>query len=612
MADHQHDIHDPYPPISDYAVIGDCHTAALVSSTCSIDWCCMPRFDAASTFGRLLDWRHGGYCEIRPRTGHVRSSRRYVDGTLVLATTFDGDGGEAVVYDCFTTREGGGRDPYRQLLRVIEGVRGRMGFDVSVVPRFDYGDVRPWLRRRSPHQFTAVGGDDALVIDGDVDFEVVDRHDLCAAVEVQAGERRHLSVMFRLPEQLDDEMPDEVGAAELDRRLAETVAWWRSWGTKLHLEGPFGPGAIRSALVLKALTHAPTGAVVAAATTSLPESARGSRNWDYRYSWIRDSQFTVRALTALGATAEADGFRRFIERTAGGSAESLQIMYGVGGERRLPELELDLEGYDGASPVRIGNAASGQQQLDVYGYLMELSWRWHERGRSPDDDYWRFLLSVVDEVVERWDQTDCGIWEMRGNPQHFVHSKVMCWTAVERGLQLAQACLRRAPQRRWRRAADEIRSAVEERGVDQERGLFVQAFGSSELDASLLLIPAYGFVGWEDERMVRTVDAIIEELSEDGLIRRYVADDSLPGREGAFVAATFWLAECLARQGRLLQARATFERAVAASNDLGLFSEEIDARSGKLLGNFPQGLSHLSHISAAVALTDAGATTTSA
>lgn len=599
------DVNPPYPAIGDYAIVGDCHSAALVSRDASIDWCCLPRFDSGSVFGRLLDWDRGGYCQVEPATDGYTSSRDYLPGTLVLVTTFFAPGGEVRLYDCFTMREGGSRQPYRQLLRVVEGVRGEMDVRVTLRPRFDFGGVKPWLRLHGPKLYSAVGGNDAIVVAGDVDFEIVDLHDFAATVGVRAGERHRLSIAYYPPEDIDPSVPPPPDADELDRRLADTIEWWRTWSAKVKIGGPYGPEAARSALVLKALVHAPTGAVVAAPTTSLPESMGAERNWDYRFSWVRDSQFTVRSLTELGCTDEADGFRRFIERSAAGSAESLQIMYGVGGERRLTEVTLDLDGYCGSQPVRIGNAASNQTQLDVYGYLLDLAWRWHQRGRSPDDDYWRFLLGLVDRSVELWQEPDCGIWEMRGKPQHFVHSKVMCWAAVDRGVRLGHECLRQGPFKRWERAARDMREAIESDGYDTDRGVFVQAFGSKEFDAALLLLPTFDFVAYDDDRMVRTTDAVRHELSDDGLLRRYRGDDELGGTEGVFVACTFWLVECLARQGRSAEAQEVFGRAAATANDLGLFAEEFDPGSRRLLGNFPQGLSHLSHIAAAATLSAA-------
>jgi GH15 family glucan-1,4-alpha-glucosidase len=367
--------------------------------------------------------------------------------------------------------------------------------------------------------------------------------------------------------------------------------------------GPYAGEVLRSAIVLKALTFAPTGAIVAAPTTSLPEVPGGSRNWDYRYCWIRDSSLTVRSLAQVGHVAEANGLRRFVERSAAGSADDLRILYGVGGERRLQEMALDhLDGYRGAVPVRVGNDAATQRQLDVFGHVLDLAWSWHRRGHSPDDDYWRFLLDLVDAACDRWQEPDAGIWEVRGRQRHFVHSKVMAWMAMDRGVRLAKECLRRAPTRRWGAARAACRRAIEQDGYDHRRGVFVRSFGDRKMDASLLLIPTTGFVSWDDDRMVRTVDRIRLELEQDGLLRRYRQNDGLPGEESPFLACSFWLVECLARQGRADEARNVFDRAASTANDLGLFSEEYDTDTGEMLGNFPQGLTHLSHIAAALAL----------
>jgi GH15 family glucan-1,4-alpha-glucosidase len=599
---------DRYPAIADYAFISDCHSMALVNRNGSIDWCCMPRVDTASIFGRLLDWDRGGYCSVTPIEKDATAFQSYVEDTLVLSTTFRTEGGEAVVYDCLAMRRGGRLHPRRQLLRVIEGVRGRIDLRIEVCPRFDYGEVKPWIRRHGARAYSAIGGNDGVIVTSDAHLRPdLDEHSFTATVSVRSKDRVRLTVEFVDPASIEFGLPQLADANELDNRLEETIRWWRRWASQITLQGSHRSAVARSAIALKGLAFAPTGAIVAAATTSLPEAEGGERNWDYRFSWIRDSAFSVRSLADIGCTNEADGFRRFIQRSAAGSARDLQIMYGVGGERRLTEIVLPLDGWRGSRPVRIGNAASRQLQLDAYGTLLELVWRWHRRGDSPDDDYWRFIIDLVEVACDRWQESDRGIWEVRGEPQHFVHSKVMCWLALDRGLKLAEECIRKAPEARWQRVRDEIRKSVETKGYDSKRGVFVQAFGSSNLDAALLMLPIVGFIGYDDERMVRTVDAIRDELMHDGLVLRYrteQTDDGLTGREGTFLACSFWLAEVLARQRRVEDGRKVFDRAASTSTELGLFSEEYDTEGDQMLGNFPQALTHLSHISAAVALSE--------
>jgi GH15 family glucan-1,4-alpha-glucosidase len=593
-----------YAPIAAYGLIGDCHTAALVSTDGSIDWYCVPRFDSGSCFGRLLDWQRGGYCSIQPEAEEWQSFQEYVENTLVLATTFRTASGEARVLDCLTIRSDDALHPHRQLLRVVEGERGYVSFRLRVVPRFDYGYLEPWIRHENINLYTAVGGDDALIIGGDADLhQVGDEPELESCFSVRGGERVRISTVFIRPEDLDRDPPRRVDPRELDELLDQTMQFWREWQSRFRLEGPDDPSVARSAMVLKALTYAPTGAIVAAPTTSLPEAVGSERNWDYRYSWIRDSTFAVRSLTELGYEQEAEHFRRFIHRSTAGSAKELKMAYGLAGERRIHENELqELAGYRGARPVRVGNRAAEQLQLDAFGGLAELTWRWHERGRSPDDDEWRFLLNLIDAAIECWQQPDHGIWEWRGEPRHFVHSKAMCWAAVDRGLRLAEACMRSAPTRRWKRAQAEMHEAVLEQGYDRDRGTFVQAFGHKDLDAAVLLLPSVDFIDYDDERMISTADAIREGLDSDGLILRYAGEDTLHGREGAFIPCSFWLAECFAKQGRAEEARAVFDRAIATANHLGLLAEEYDAKSGEMLGNFPQALSHLSHLTAALAI----------
>lgn len=594
-----------YPPIADYGFIADCHSCALVSRSASIDWCCMPRMDSPSCFGRILDWNSGGYCQIVP-VGKYQTSRQYLESSMVLETTFSTAEGEARVLDCFTMRAGGQHNPHQQILRSIQGVKGSVELRIDVEPRLGYGAIKPWIRKDSKGNFLAIGGSHGLVISGNLDLELKYRHNLVGTCNTKEGSRTHLSILFRNPEEIDDGLVEIPDTEELDIRLEETISWWRAWCKKGEFKGRYSDNTKRSAMVLKGLTNAPTGAIAAAATTSLPEYPGGSRNWDYRFSWIRDSYFTVKSLTQLGYVKEANGFRRFIERSAAGSADQLQIVFGLAGERWLPENEIDrLEGYRGAKPVRVGNGAWNQSQLDTYGDLLDLAYLWHNRGKSPDDDYWEFLVELVSAAIESWQRPDRSIWELRGEPRHFVYSKVMCWAAIDRGIKLAEDIGRKAPLDHWKKSREEVRGAVETRGYEADRGVFVQAFDHAVMDGSLLLLPAVGFVDYRDERMFRTTDAVWQELEEGGLLRRYAScDDGLPGVEGVFLSCSFWLTECLARQGRAEEARQVFERALSIGNDLGLFSEEYDTKSDEMLGNFPQALTHLSLISAAVALTE--------
>jgi GH15 family glucan-1,4-alpha-glucosidase len=598
-----------YPPIADYALIGDCRTAALVSRQCSIDWCCLPRFDSGSAFGRLLDWDHGGHCQISPAggTGSWECTREYLEHTLVLKTTLRGRGGEATVLDCLTMDERAMERRGTRVLRVIEGRQGTAELDIRIVPRFDYGQVTPWIRREGPELHSAIGGNDALIVFCDEELDEDPAHELIGRLRVAAGDRVRLMLEYSSPERVAAQLEQVPGPAALDRELERTISWWRDWASSLSLSSREEAASRRSGIVLKALTYAPTGAIAAAPTTSLPEVIGGVRNFDYRYAWVRDSSFSSRAFAELGAADDADAFRAFIMRSAAGHAEELQIVYGVGGERRLGAQELsELEGYRSSTPVLIGNDAAGQRQLDAYGELVNLTWRWHRRGHAPTDDDWRFLVSLIDHAAERWRKPDQGIWEWPGKPQHFVHSKVMCWSALDRGIRLAQECMRRAPTRRWKRARDELRRTIERRGYDRKRGVYVQAFDRKATDAALLLLPRTEYVAWDDDRMVRTVAAIREQLDAGGgLLYRYRRKDGLPGQEGAFLCCSFWLSECLARSGDLAEARSVFDTAMATANDLGLLSEEIDPKSRALLGNFPQALTHLSHIDAAIALAEA-------
>jgi GH15 family glucan-1,4-alpha-glucosidase len=590
--------------IDDYALLADCHGAALVARDGSIDWCCMPRFDTGAVFGRLLD-PDAGACTFEVDEGRT-GDRRYLDGTMVLETTLHGPSGEARLLDLMPLDDplSPARD-HRGVLRIVEGVRGEVAVRFVVTPRFDYGEVTPWLRDRGRGVITATGGDDGLLCLGTPHLAREGEGSLVAEGTVKAGERLRLLLAFRRPEELDDIPHQAPDPDVLDEALEATVAQWRRWSQRTGHPELVGEGVHRSALILKALTYAPTGAMVAAPTTSLPEAAKGKerRTWDYRYAWIRDAVLATRCLTELGHDDEAQAFRRFVDRTGAGAAGDVRVLYGPAGARRLPEQRLEhLRGFDRAQPVRVGNGAGPQLQLDSYGHLLEQSWTWAQFGQPPDDDQWRFLCQLVEAAAQRWTEPDSGIWEWRGEPRHFVHSKMMCWVALDRGLLLAEKSMRRAPVRRWKAARDEIREAVLARGFDTKRGTFVQAFGEPYLDAAALRLPSYGLLPYTDERMLGTVAAVRAALETDGgLLRRYDADDGMPP-EGAFLACSFWLAECLTGQGQLEAARAVYDRAARTATDLGLFAEQVDPATGALLGNFPLVLTHLSHIHAALGL----------
>jgi GH15 family glucan-1,4-alpha-glucosidase len=591
-----------YPPISDYALIGDCHSAALISRSGSIDWCCLPRFDSDSCFGRLLDWRKGGYFAITP-VGSYRVKREYHQESLILVTTFTTRTGTARVVDFFSMRTGGKLRPRHELIRVIHGLRGHVAFDIAVVPRLDFGEVKPWIYESGIGAHSVVGSNTGLRLFGDVPLQLSGDHDLHARVVVKPGVRYHLGLTFFRPDEYVKRRSAAKDLAQLKAHYLETRRWWKTWTAKIRYPDGHGVSVMRSAITLKALSYAPTGAIVAAVTTSLPESVGGERNWDYRFCWLRDSIFTVHALSDLGLGAEADGVRRFIQRSAAGNADELQVLYAVDGRRRLTEIVLaGLEGWRASRPVRIGNAASEQFQLDMYGLVVELSWRWSEQGLAPERDYWEFLVQVIEAALEKSHLPDRGIWEIRSKPRHFVHSKVMCWAALDGGIAMAEKYSLVAPLERWRQKRDTLRRDIETHGVDHERGIFVESYGSDQVDAALLLLPGVDFVRFDDERMVRTTEVICKELSYKGLILRYRSVDGLQGQEGVFLACTFWLAECLARQGRRREALRAFKQAAASASDLGLFAEQYDPGGKQMLGNYPQGLTHLAHISAALAI----------
>jgi GH15 family glucan-1,4-alpha-glucosidase len=597
-----------YPSIGDYAFISDCHSSALISSSGSIDWCCMPRFDAESCFGRVLDWEKGGFCQIYPDVKDPTIHREYVPDTMVLQTTYTSGDSSVKVVDFLAMREGGKHEPRNELVRIIYGLRGSLLLNVVVAPRFTYGFTRPWIRCEGERLHSAIGSSEALVIYCDRQLNIAEDHDLTCAIDVKEGDCLTLSITYIDPAVLDREPRTPYDRSILIEHLDQTVEWWKNWTSQIKVEGEHRQAIVRSALVLKSLTYAPTGAIIAAPTTSLPAAIGGARNWDYRYSWIRDLTWSLSALGAIGCCWEADKFRQFIMRSAAGCARELQIIYGIGGERRLTESELDhLEGFRKSAPVRIGNDTYRGFHADVYGELVSVIWDWHQRGTSPDESYWRFLISLVNIAIENSSKPDRGLWEIRGEPLHFVYSKVMCWSAIDRGIKLAQACHREDLIAGWQIARDRLRSEIEEHGFDQTRGCYRQAYGSDALDGALLLLPRTGFIDWSDQKMIGTTNAVVEELADgNGLVRPYdleMTDDGLREHPvSAFLACSFWLIECLARQGHKEEANELFKNVSTRANELGLFSEDFDPQSGELLGNFPQGLSHFAHISAAVAL----------
>lgn len=598
-----------YRPIGDYALLSDCHSTALVSREGSIDWACLRRMDQDSTFARILDHDRGGYFSIRPTEPILESSRRYLDQTMVLETTLTTESGTIVITDAFAMRRGGVDHPRGELLRRVTAQSGDVEVEIVVEPEFDFGEVAPWLRVGDDERVTAIGSDDALVIDGDFTWSI-DRKEsrLLARPTVREGTSVNVVAVAQAAHRID---PSAADATHVGDHLEETIEWWRTWSKSTTVEGPYADLVERSALVLKSLDCALTGAIIAAPTTSLPEIVGGGANWDYRYCWVRDATLALQALSIVGHDEMARGFRDFIMRSAAGHGAELQIMYSIFGERRLPELELDLEGWRGSRPVRMGNAAAQQIQIDVYGHLLDAAHLWQDRsGEGIDADEWRFLASVVERAIDHREQADAGIWELRGEPQHYVHSKLMVWVALDCGVSLVEDYgVDHVDVERWRTIRDEVRTSIETEGLDATGTHFVQHFGASTVDASLLKLALMGFVEPDDPRMIATVEAIERELScgTDGLIRRFRrGSDAEAGTghglanddEGVFLLCTFWLVEVLAMQGRIDDATALFERAIATGNDLGLYAEEFDVDLGEMVGNFPQAFTHLGLIAA--------------
>lgn len=584
--------------LEDYALVGDCETAALVARDGSIDWLCFPRFDSSACFAALLGDEAHGRWKLAPRAEVRRTRRRYRDGTLILETELETADGAVLLIDFMPRRPAAGPD----VVRIVEGLRGEVAMRMELIIRFDYGSIVPWVRR-TEDGIRASAGPETLHLRTDVAVHGEDYRTV-AEFSLRAGERRTFQLVWS----------PTFGAAPSPhdplRSLAETEAWWRGWYRRCSYQGRWEDAVRRSLITLKALTYAPTGAIVAAATTSLPEALGGVRNWDYRYCWLRDATFTLYAFLVGGYLDEACAWREWLVHAVAGKPEELHILYGVGGERRLPELELPwLPGYEGSRPVRVGNAAHAQHQLDVYGELMDALHLARRMGLAPSENAWRVQRGMMRFLERDWARPDDGIWEVRTGPRHFTHSRVMAWVAADRAVKAVEDFGAPGDAGPWRRLRDEIHADVCSRGFDPALGSFVQHYGSQDPDASLLMLPLVGFLPARDPRMVGTVRLIEERLVEDGFVHRYPARESidgLPGGEGAFLLCTFWLADNLALQGRLGEAEEVFERLLALRNDVGLLSEEYDPRSRRLIGNFPQAFSHVGLINTARNLDAAG------
>jgi GH15 family glucan-1,4-alpha-glucosidase len=599
-------LYQPYPPIADYGLIGDMHSCALVSLAGSVDWCCFPRFDSPSVFGRILDWRAGGHFSLAP--AGVRSvRRRYLPETNILETTFDTDGGSAKLTDFMPVHSHSRPEQPRevssrqQIVRMLECTSGSVEFAMECRPRFDYGSVVPHVQLDGPHGGFAHGGGDAISAYCSSPMRIED-DGFSSAGRLQAGEKVWATVNYRSRFSHKVKKPHE---AELELSFLETTAFWHNWVALCTYQGTYRDDVLRSALTLKALTYAPSGGLVAAATTSLPEDIGGERNWDYRYTWIRDTSFAIYALSILGYREEAAAFKDWLEWSTVGRARDLQVMYGLGGERRLTEIRLpELEGYRRSQPVRIGNGAHSQLQLDVYGELLDAGHLYRKFVGPIDTQYWDFGSRLVEFVIDHWREPDEGIWETRGGPQHFVFSKVLCWVALDRAIKVARALDLPADLDLWRGARAEIKEDVLQKGFDAERGTFVQAYGSKNLDAAVLALPLFRFIPADDPRMRSTIEAIERGLTSPlGFVYRYRNfDDGLSGDEGAFTICTYWLADNLIYLGDVDRARALFEKLKSYANDLGLLSEQIDGNTGEMLGNFPQAFSHMALINTAVLL----------
>jgi GH15 family glucan-1,4-alpha-glucosidase len=576
--------------IEQYALIGDTETAALVGDDGSIDWLCAPRFDSGACFAALLGDASNGRWLLAPASGARATRRAYREGTLVLETEWECPEGTVRIVDCMPAR-----DQSVDLVRMVEGVRGRVPMQMEFVVRFDYGSITPWVYSIGGST-RIIAGPDALSLSTPIRVEGEDfRHR--AEFTVAEGDRVPF-VLAGYPSYW--EPPAPIDAAEA---IARTTAFWQDWTAQSTYSGDWADTVQRSLITLKALTYAPTGGIVAAPTTSLPERIGGVRNWDYRFCWLRDATFTIYSLMTAGYTEEARSFRDWLVRAVAGNPAHLQIMYGPAGERRLSEYEVDwLPGYEQSAPVRIGNAAHEQYQLDVYGEVLDSLHQARHMAIKEDPEAWMVQRAMLDFLESGWKDPDEGIWEVRGPRQDFVHSKVMAWVAFDRAVKGVEEFGLEGPVDRWRGCRDAVRREVLEKGFDAERNTFTQAYGSKALDASALMIPLVGFLPAADPMVVGTVAAIQRDLMTDGFVRRYDSAqgvDGLPPGEGAFLPCSFWLADCLGMLGRSAEAAALFERLAGLANDVGLLAEEYDPTTGRMLGNFPQAFTHVSLVNTA-------------
>jgi GH15 family glucan-1,4-alpha-glucosidase len=587
--------------IEDYALIGDLHTAALIARDGSLDWLCLPRFDSPACFAALIGNDSHGRWRIAPVGAGASTRRRYLGDTLILQSEWDTDAGTVRLTD-FMPPRGEAAD----LVRIVEGISGQVRMRTDLAMRFDYGDVTPWIRRHD-QGFTAIAGPAAVWLHSDVPMQCHDRN-TSADFTITAGQRVSFVLTHRQSHKPRPK-PAHPGDA-----LRDTREFWAGWIGRHRYDGPWADAVRRSLILLKALTYAPTGGIVAAATTSLPEQPGGPRNWDYRYCWLRDATFTLLALLGTGYIDEAKAWREWLLRSVAGDPADLQTMYGLDGTRRLPEATLDwLPGYHGASPVRVGNAAAQQFQLDVWGEVLDGLHLGREAGIAPTADGWDVQRALLDYLEGHWQQPDNGLWEVRGPQRHFVHSKVMAWTGIDRAVTAVEKHGLEGPVDRWRKVRDEIHADVCAHGYDPDRNTFTQSYGSAGLDAALLLIPRVGFLPYDDPRVIGTIDAVQNDLCQDGFLLRYRPEhegvDGLPGGEGAFLACTFWLVEALHGIGRHEQATRLFERLLEIRNDVGMLAEEYDPTTGHHLGNTPQAFSLVGLVNAARRLTGTPTTT---